>query len=117
MNLEETSQSKFSNLHALSKLPKLERLILNKNPLKELGTDITGFTPLKHLSVQFCSFERPVVLAQACQFVNLEALSVKHNPIGDKLGNSYVRMRAVAELPKLTHINGAPLKKIERKDF
>ena len=37
--------------------------------------------------------------------------------MGDKLGNSYIRMRAVAELPKLTHINGAPLKKLERKDF
>ena len=42
---------------------------------------------------------------------------MKHNIMGDKLGNSYVRMRAVAEVPKLTIINGAPLKKIERKDF
>ena len=80
--------------------------------MKELGKNITGFTTLKHLSVQFCAFERPVVLAEASQFENIESLSVKNNPMGDKLGNSYIRMRAVAELPKLTHINGAPLKKL-----
>ena len=42
----------------------------------------------------------------------MESLSVKHNPMGDKIGHSYIRMRAVAELPKLTHINGAQLKKV-----
>ena len=36
--------------------------------------------------------------------------------MGDKLGNAYVRMRAVAEIGKLAHINGALLKKYERKD-
>jgi tubulin-specific chaperone E len=36
--------------------------------------------------------------------------------MGDKLGNSYVRMRAVAEIVKLNQINGALLKKYERKD-
>jgi hypothetical protein len=41
---------------------------------------------------------------------------VKHNPIGEKYGNSYVRMRAVAEIKKLNQINGALLKKYERKD-
>jgi len=46
----------------------------------------------------------------------LESLNVKHNTIGDKYGNSYVRMRAVAEIRKLNQINGAQLKKYERKD-
>lgn len=39
-----------------------------------------------------------------------------HNPFGNKLGNAYVRMRAVAEISKLSQINGALLKKYERKD-
>ena len=56
LNLEECNLTQFSTLHVYSKLPKLEKLILNKNGLKELGKDITGFTQLKHLSVQFCSF-------------------------------------------------------------
>ena len=64
-----------------------------------------------------CQFDRPVVLYEISLLKNLESLNVKHNIIGDKLGNSYVRMRAVAEVLKLTTINGAQLKKIERKDF
>lgn len=36
--------------------------------------------------------------------------------MGEKFGNSYIRMRAVAELKKLNIINGAQLKKYERKD-
>ena len=37
--------------------------------------------------------------------------------MGDKFGNSYIRMRSVAEIARLTHINGAQLKKGERRDF
>lgn len=36
--------------------------------------------------------------------------------MSDKYSNAYVRMRAVAEIPKLNQINGALLKKYERKD-
>jgi hypothetical protein len=32
------------------------------------------------------------------------------------IGNEYVRLRSIAEFQKLTIINGAPLKKYERKD-
>jgi hypothetical protein len=39
-----------------------------------------------------------------------------HNPVGDLLGNAYVRMRSVAEVSKLKTINGALLKKYDRKD-
>ncbi len=59
----------------------------------------------------------PVVLYEISLLQNLESLNVKRNPIGEKFGNSYVRMRAVAEMPKLTQINGAELRKAERKDF
>jgi tubulin-specific chaperone E len=117
LNLEETRLTKFSDLQVFSKLPKLEKMILNKNELKQVGRDISGFEELKHLSVQHCGFDNPVVLYELSLLPNLESLHVKHNPIGDKLGNSYVRMRAVAEFPKLTQINGAQLKKVERKDF
>ncbi len=43
-------------------------------------------------------------------------MNIKHNPIGDRLGNTYVRMRSVAEISKLNTINGALLKKYDRKD-
>jgi hypothetical protein len=36
--------------------------------------------------------------------------------VGDLLGNTYVRMRSVAEISKLNTINGALLKKYDRKD-
>ena len=43
-------------------------------------------------------------------------MNIKHNPVGDRLGNTYVRMRSVAEISKLNTINGALLKKYDRKD-
>jgi hypothetical protein len=116
INLEETNQTSFDRLRVFSSLPHLDKLILNNNPLEELGKDITGFLELKHLSVQSCRFSKPIVLNQISAFPNLESLNAKHNPMGDKLGNSYVRMRAVAEISKLNQINGALLKKYERKD-
>lgn len=82
-----------------------------------MGRKINGFKELKHLSVQECYFMYPVVLYEISLLQNLESLNVKRNPIGEKFGNSYVRMRAVAEMPKLTQINGAELRKAERKDF
>ena len=78
---------------------------------------MVGFEALKHISVEYCSFFEPIVLYELSLFKKLESLNVKHNPIGDKYGNSYVRMRAVAEIPKLVQINRAQLKKSERKDF
>lgn len=48
--------------------------------------------------------------------MQLESLNVLHNPFGNKFGNAYIRMRAVAEISKLNQINGALLKKYERKD-
>ena len=54
LNLEETNINSFSDLDIFSKLPYLERLILNKNPLKQLGRKVSGFNALKHLSVQMC---------------------------------------------------------------
>jgi hypothetical protein len=62
INLEETNQQFFSPLKVFSSLPYLDKLILNNNPLSELGKDITGFTELKHLSVQSCKFFHPIVL-------------------------------------------------------
>lgn len=62
--------------------------------------------------MQHCNFHKAVVLYEISQLRGLESLNVKHNPMGDKLGNSYIRMRAVAEVPLLTQINGAQLKKV-----
>ena len=117
LNLEETRLMEFSDLHAFSKLPKLEKLILNRNDLKSIKEGLTGFSSLKHLSVQFCALAKPVALARFAELKSIESFNVKHNPMGDKLGHAYIRMRAVAEFPSLTVINGAWLKKVERKDF
>jgi hypothetical protein len=116
INLEETALNDFSKIQFLGTLSRLQKLILNMNPLPAFGRGITGFEELKHLSVQNCAFVKPVVLFEISAFKNLESLNVKHNIIGDKLGNAYVRMRAVAEISKLNQINGALLKKYERKD-
>lgn len=82
----------------------------------QLSPKIEGFVKLKHLSVQHCNINDPIVIYQISQFKELESLNIKHNPVGERLGNSYVRMRAVAEISKLTIINGALLKKYDRKD-
>ena len=41
---------------------------------------------------------------------------MKHNPVGDRLGNAHVRMRAIAEIKKLKIVNGSTLRKYDRKD-
>lgn len=79
------------------------------NPLQQLGRNITGFASLRKLSVQECSFIKPLVPYEISAFKNLQSLKVKHNNISEKLGNGYVRMRAVAQIPKLNQINGALL--------
>ncbi len=66
--------------------------------------------------MQNCDLEKPIVLYQISAFAHLESLNVLHNPFGSKFGNAYIRMRAVAEISKLNQINGALLKKYERKD-
>lgn len=71
INLEETNQKSFAPLQVFSSLPHLDKLILNNNPLAELGKDIAGFTELKHLSVQSCKFVHPIVLNQISAFANL----------------------------------------------
>ena len=70
LNLEETNQNSFEAIQKFGKLPKLEKLIINKNGISEIGT-ITGFPFLKHLSVQFCAIENPVVLYQISKFTEL----------------------------------------------
>lgn len=68
------------------------------------------------LSVQSCQVHKSVVIYELSNFKNVENLNFKHNPLNETMGNAYVRLRSVAEFQKLTIINGAPLKKYERKD-
>jgi len=46
----------------------------------------------------------------------LEILSIKHNPLSEKLGKLYVRQRAIAEISTLQIMNGSQITKFERKD-
>lgn len=115
VNLEETKLTSFQAVNAFSSLPHLEKIILNRNDIKELG-HIEGFHSMKHLSVQYCGIDDPVVIYQISKLRELESLNIKNNPVGERLGNSHVRMRAVAEITKLKVINGTMLRKYDRKD-
>ena len=90
-------------------------MILNRNDMKYMN-GIEGFDSMKHLSVQFCEINDPFVIYQISKFRELESLNIKNNPVGERLGNGHVRMRAVAEITKLKTINGAMLRKYDRKD-
>jgi len=58
----------------------------------------------------------PIAISELGRIDTIEYFNIRHNPIGSKLGNGYVRQRSVADFPRLTVINGADLKKYERKD-
>ena len=100
---------KFKNLKAL------DRLILNKNKLERFG-EIDGFKSLKSISIENNLVAVPIAISELGRIDSIEYFNIRHNPIGNKLGNGYVRQRSVAEFPRLTVINGADLKKYERKD-
>ncbi|CAK92473.1 unnamed protein product (macronuclear) [Paramecium tetraurelia] len=115
LNLEQTDLSQFECIQkSFGHLPNLDRLILNKNNLKDLPL-VTDFKALKHLALDHNHF------AQA-QFLNkignlqLNSLSIKHNPLVDKFGKLYVRQRAIAEVSSVQIINGSEITKFERKD-
>ncbi len=116
LNLESTNLSLFSKILVFKDLPQLDRLILNNNPFKEFGREICGFPKLRHVSAQMSQLQEPVCLFELSAFQGLESLNIKHSPVSNLRGNAYVRMRAIAEIQNLRIINGAYLKKYERKD-
>ncbi|KAL4483876.1 hypothetical protein ABPG72_006251 [Tetrahymena utriculariae] len=116
LNLENTELTKIDGLKVhLNKLSKLQKLILNKNKLTQLG-ELEIYENITHISLESNLIEDPIIFTQLSKFPNLTYLNIKHNPIGDKCGKSYVRQRAVAECLNLSIINGSNLKKYERKD-
>lgn len=88
---------------------------MNKNKLKSLGK-FDNFKSVKLVSLEKNLIEDPKIFTELSQFPSLEILNIKHNPMADTYGKSYVRQRAVAENPNIVFINGSDLKKYERKD-
>lgn len=69
LNLESANLSVFDeNLKKFGNLPKLEKLILNKNKLKELGT-ITNFKNIKMVALEKNEIENPRIFTELSQFV------------------------------------------------
>lgn len=95
LNLEDTNLEDFEGLKKLKDLKSLERLILNRNKLSRFG-NIDGFKSLKALSIQHGAIEIPVAIAELAKIDSIEYFNIRHNPIGNKLGNGYVRQRSVA---------------------
>ena len=115
LNLENTCLSDFSGIKVFGDLPELEKLILNQNNLSKLG-QFSNFKKVTSLSLEGNPISNPQILTEISQFPELVYLNIKHIPITETYGKSYVRQRSVAENPKLNVINGAILKKYERKD-
>jgi Leucine-rich repeat (LRR) protein len=74
---------------AFGDLPNLERLIVNKNYLKEFPK-ITKFKSLKHFAADHNLLLVPTFLSKIAG-MQLNSLSIKHNPLVDKYGKLYVR--------------------------
>jgi Leucine-rich repeat (LRR) protein len=115
LNLEDTNMASFEGIKKFKNLKALDRLILNKNKLERFG-EIDGFKSLKSISIENNLVAVPIAISELGRIDSIEYFNIRHNPIGNKLGNGYVRQRSVAEFPRLTVINGADLKKYERKD-
>lgn len=90
LNLEQIQLKNFESIKAFGDLPKLEKIILNNNFLKSLGK-ISNFKSIKHVSLEANFIETPQIFTELSQFPEMVYLNIKHNPISDKLGRSYVR--------------------------
>ncbi|EGR26902.1 tubulin-specific chaperone e, putative [Ichthyophthirius multifiliis] len=119
LNLENTEIEDLEGLKEkiLYKLQNLQKIILNKNKIKLIGKLQYPIQNITHISLEQNLVENPIILTELSQFQNLQYLNVKHNPISEKYGSSYIRQRAVAENQNLQIINGCILKKYERKDY
>jgi len=116
LNLEDNNLLDFSGiLEKFGDWLSLQELNLNHNQLAEIGK-IYGFKELREIFLEFNEINIALVLQQLNQFPMLANLRIKNNPIQKKLGASYVRQRAIAEISKLDEVNGSEIKKFERKD-
>ena len=115
LNVERNGLESFEGMMKFSNAPKLERLIISHNKLKDLGK-VSGFEALKSVIIEENDISQFYILAQLNTFPNLESLRITKNPIYAKHSMLHVRQRAIAEIKGLKIINGSELKKYERKD-
>ena len=115
LNLEENDLKTFEGIKKFKDAPRLNKLILNKNDLNDLGT-ISGFESVHSIILEDNNIENFKIFPQLNRFPNLEALRITKNPISVKNTVLHVRQRVIAEIKGLKSINGGELKKYERKD-
>jgi len=115
LNLEANSIQEFSGVSKFKDCPRLSKLILNKNNLRDLGT-ITGFESVLIIILEENNIDDFIVFFQLAQFPRLEIIRVTKNPISKSHSALHIRQRAIAEIKTLKVVNGGELKKYERKD-
>ena len=115
LNLEGNGIESFQGVMKFSSAPLLDKLILNKNKLKELGK-VHGFENLKWVVLEENDILEFYIFSQLNMFPKLEIIRVTKNPIYSKHSVLHIRQRAIAEIKGLKNINGSELKKYERKD-
>jgi Leucine-rich repeat (LRR) protein len=115
LNLEGNGLESFEGVKMFKDAPKLERLIVSKNKIKDLG-DATGFENLKQFIIEENEISDFRLFSQLNKFGSVLNLRVTKNPIYNKFTALHIRQRAIAEIKSLTQANGSELKKLERKD-
>jgi len=115
LNVEENNIKSFEGLLKFKDAPKLEKLILSKNEMSDLGV-ITGFEEVRTIVMEENNIFDFYIFNQLAQFPKLSNLRITKNPIATKYTPLHIRQRAIAEIKTLTQINGSELKKYERKD-
>lgn len=92
LNLESTNLQDIEGLKPfLPRFSNLQRLILNKNRIKSLGVLPKGLDSITQVALEHNHIDSNVIFFELSQFPNLNYLNIKHNPIGEKFGPSYVR--------------------------
>lgn len=115
LNMEGNNLQSFDGLLKLKDSPRLSKLILNKNNLKDLG-EIKGFEFVQTVIMEDNNIADFRIFSQLAQFPKLEILRVTKNPLSKNHNPLHTRQRAIAEIKSLKIVNGGELKKYERKD-
>lgn len=115
LNVEGNGLESFEGLKTFKDAPKLERLIVSKNKIKELG-DVSGFQSLKQFIIEENEISDFRLFSQLNKFGSVQNLRVTKNPVYNRFTALHIRQRAIAEIKSLNQANGSELKKLERKD-
>ena len=115
LNMEGNELETFEGVMKFSTAPKLEKLTLSLNKMKDLGK-VSGFESLLTLIIEENDVSDFYIFSQMNMFPKLENIRITKNPLSTKHNVLHTRQRAIGEISTLKVINGSELKKYERKD-